>query len=393
VSQSAEPRQPAGEGAGAPRPGGVVPAVDVDRKGLVDEATPATGTDDGGASATGSASANGLRDGRESSGGPEAPAGTATGTGTEAMAAEGGADSAATAADGATDLPVTAVDGAVARATTAAGGGADRAATTTGGGTTGSGTVAAQDSGKDPGDPGPGREPVRDVGDDGRPGQAMHGVVGAVRELVLVVAIALGLSLLIKTFFVQAFFIPSESMENTMLRGDRILVTKLTPGPFELRRGDIVVFKDPGGWLGAPEPVQEGALRAGARRVLTFVGLLPSDSGQHLIKRIVGLPGDRVACCDANGMLTVNGKPIKEPYLKPGAVPSDLKFDKVIDPGFLWVMGDNRQMSKDSRFNTTFEGQVPMENVVGRSFVIVWPFDRAEWLDRPGDVFADVPAP
>jgi signal peptidase I len=223
---------------------------------------------------------------------------------------------------------------------------------------------------------------------------ARHGVLGAVRELALVLVIALGLSLLIKTFFVQAFFIPSESMENTLLIDDRIMVSKLTPGPFDLQRGDIVVFRDPGGWLTAPKAPEESSLRAGGRTVLTFVGLLPPDSGTHLVKRVIGLPGDRVACCDAGGRVTVNGTPIEEPYLRPGSIPSQTPFDQVVPADRLWVMGDNRQRSGDSRLHPdTHGGTVPVANVVGRAFVTVWPLDRFTWLDRPSDVFTGVPEP
>jgi signal peptidase I len=218
--------------------------------------------------------------------------------------------------------------------------------------------------------------------------------VGAVVEVVVVVALALVLALIIKTFLVQAFFIPSESMENTLLTGDRVLVSKLTPGMFGLHRGDIVVFKDPGGWLPPTAPVDEGPLRNGVRTTLTFVGLLPQDSGEHLIKRVIGLPGDHVQCCDAKGRVMVNGVPIDETYLYPGNTPSDKIFDVTVTAGNLWVMGDHRSVSEDSRWHPQLNnGMVPEKDVVGKAFVVVWPLDRAATLGVPDSVFARVPSP
>jgi signal peptidase I len=212
------------------------------------------------------------------------------------------------------------------------------------------------------------------------------GIVGMLREAVIVVAIALVLSLLVKTFLVQAFYIPSVSMENTLLVGDRVVVSKLTPGPFSLERGEVVVFTDPGNWLGPTEApnADPGVLRS----VLMFVGLLPNDSGNHLIKRVIGLPGDHVTCCDDHGRVTVNGVALDEPYLYPGDRPSEKAFDKRVPAGMLWVMGDHRAASQDSRF----EGFVPMDDVTGRAMAVVWPFDRADWLGVPTSTFSRVPA-
>jgi signal peptidase I len=214
---------------------------------------------------------------------------------------------------------------------------------------------------------------------------------GAVREVVLVLVIALGLSLLIKTLLVQAFFIPSESMENTLLPGDRVLVSKLTPGPFDLKRGDVVVFADPGGWLPPAPEASEGTIRHGLRSGLMFVGLLPADSDEHLIKRLIGLPGDKVACCDAKGRLTVNGAPINEPYLYPGDDPSD-PFSVTVPAGRLWMMGDHRSDSEDSRYHPTLDhGFVPIDDVVGKAFIKVWPLSRFGLLRNPSSSFQAVP--
>jgi signal peptidase I len=231
---------------------------------------------------------------------------------------------------------------------------------------------------------------------DGRRTRTGGGVVAAVRETVIVVAIALALSLLVKTFLVQAFYIPSVSMQHTLEVGDRVVVSKLTPGPFELQRGDVIVFTDPGGWLAPTPPPQDGPVRKALRSALTFVGLLPEDSDNHLIKRLIGLPGDHVVCCDAQGRLSVNGTAITEPYVFDGNVPSERPFDITVPPGRVWVMGDHRQMSEDSRYHDDGHGNtgsVPIADITGRAFVIVWPFDRADSLPRYSSTFRHVPPP
>jgi signal peptidase I len=163
----------------------------------------------------------------------------------------------------------------------------------------------------------PAAEPPRDehAAGDVRPAPKGNSLLAAVRETVLVVGVALALSLLVKTFLVQAFYIPSVSMQHTLEVGDRVVVSKLTPGPFELQRGDVIVFTDPGGWLAPTPPPQDGPVRSALRSALTFVGLLPEDSDNHLIKRLIGLPGDHVVCCDAQGRVSINGTAITEPYV------------------------------------------------------------------------------
>jgi signal peptidase I len=218
---------------------------------------------------------------------------------------------------------------------------------------------------------------------------------GWLRESVTVMVCALVLSILIKTFLAQAFYIPSGSMQNTLAIGDRVMVNKLAPGPFDLDRGDIVVFVDPGGWLGELPPDSRPEWQQTMTEVLTFVGLLPQDAGHHLIKRLIGLPGDTVECCDDAGQLTVNGQPIEEPYLKPGTNPSDVEFTAEVPAGKIWVMGDNRSNSEDSRahLGEPGGGMVPIKNVVGRAFVVLWPAERIKLLNNPEETFADVPEP
>ena len=145
------------------------------------------------------------------------------------------------------------------------------------------------------------------------------------RELPGIVITALVISVLIKTFLVQAFYIPSGSMENTLLVNDRVLVNKLADKPDEIHRGDVVVFRDPGGWLDGGQPGRGGLIGL-IRDGLVFVGLAPAAGEEDLIKRVIGVGGDKVACCDARGRVTVNGVPLDEPYLYPGDKPSEEKF-------------------------------------------------------------------
>ncbi len=224
--------------------------------------------------------------------------------------------------------------------------------------------------------------------------RSSSGWSAVLRETGIIVVSAIVLSLVIKTFFAQAFYIPSGSMEITLLVGDRVMVTKLAPGPFAVHRGDIVVFKDPGGWLSTPAPAQQTGPQRAVTSVLTFIGLLPQDSGEHLIKRVIGVAGDRVECCDEQGRLLVNGVAVDEPYVAQGSIPSEIDFSVVVPGGSVWVMGDNRQNSEDSRYHqgNPGGGSVPLVDVVGVAFVTVWPLDRTTVLRNPGATFADVPA-
>jgi signal peptidase I len=217
----------------------------------------------------------------------------------------------------------------------------------------------------------------------------------ALRESVVVVGLALLLSLIVKTWLMQAFYIPSISMENTLQVGDRVIVSKLVPSPISLQRGDVIVFEDPGGWLPAPVPAQRSPLGGALRSTLTFVGLMPSDEGGHLIKRVIGLPGDHVVCCDKNKQLTVNGVALNEPYLFPGDAPSKETFDVTVPAGHLWVMGDHRSESADSRPHDQHsggaKGSVPESLVTGRALALVWPFQHWSWLSNSPATFAKVP--
>lgn len=229
------------------------------------------------------------------------------------------------------------------------------------------------------------------------------------REVPVLALIAVGLALLIKTFFVQAFFIPSGSMEQTLHIGDRVLVNKLVYHLRSIHRGEIVVFDTKGtAFAGAEEStatLPTNAVARGVRDVQCFLGL--GCPGQvDFIKRVIALPGDRVACCDSRGRVEVNGIGLNEPYTDsiatsgaaeplteipfcagpiPGAAPSlscpSGSPPVVVQPGMLWVMGDNRDHSADSRYY----GQVPIGKVVGRAFVRIWPPSRIGLLQVPAD--------
>lgn len=238
------------------------------------------------------------------------------------------------------------------------------------------------------------RESRRDRrrGDSERPA----GLRGALREGAIIMVSALVLSVLIKTFLAQAFYIPSGSMRETLEVGDRVLVNKLAPGPFDVHRGDVVVFVDPGGWLTDEPDDDRNAFQRGVQSVLTFVGLMPENAGEHLIKRVIGVGGDTVACCDDDGRLTVNGVAIDETsYLRPGVAPSETEFEEVVPADHVWLMGDNRPQSQDSRSQRGRPGggSVPVSNIEGTAFVVMWPLDRWTFLTNPGEVFEDVPDP
>ncbi|MGI5260483.1 signal peptidase I [Streptomyces angustmyceticus] len=214
------------------------------------------------------------------------------------------------------------------------------------------------------------------------------------KEIPILVGVALAIALVLKTFLVQAFVIPSGSMEQTIRIGDRVLVDKLTPWfGSKPARGDVVVFKDPGGWLKGEQnkPADDGGAFQPVKDAMTFIGLLPSADEQDLIKRVVAVGGDTVKCCDEQGKVTVNGTPLTEPYIHPGNPPSTLKFTVNVPIGRIFVMGDHRSNSADSRFHLDepYRGTVSEDGVVGRAVVIGWPFSHWRRLEEP-DTFTSV---
>ena len=229
-------------------------------------------------------------------------------------------------------------------------------------------------------------------------------VIAFVKEFAAVVVGAVIVASLLRGFVGQMFIIPSESMQNTLQVNDRVLVEKLS----SIKRGQIVVFKDPGGWLTGPRAKERGPIG----KAFQFIGILPDTSTEHLIKRVVGLPGDSVACCDASGRISVNDQPLEEEsYLYMGSdgvqvKPSQIRFEVVVPAGRIFVLGDNRTHSRDSRCHLndvqagTTKGAsafVPTDLVVGRAIAVVWPLGNARRLHTPATFEAlpagKVPAP
>ncbi|QDZ14088.1 signal peptidase I [Humibacter ginsenosidimutans] len=210
-----------------------------------------------------------------------------------------------------------------------------------------------------------------------------------IRDLVIIFLVAILVSFLIKTFLVRSFYIPSSSMEDTLRVNDLILVNELEPNLMPIHRGDVVVFTDPGGWL---PPSTEKSNTNPIEWALSLVGLAAPDSDDHLVKRVIGLPGDKVSCCNALGQMSVNGSPLVEPYIKlpPGEQEAaSLHFSVTVPKGELWVMGDNRWDSQDSSRNQNLPGKgfVPEKDVVGRAILITWPISHWSWLSNYPDVF------
>jgi signal peptidase I len=214
------------------------------------------------------------------------------------------------------------------------------------------------------------------------------------RELPVLLVVALVVALIIKTFVVQAFYIPSGSMENTLLIGDKILVNKLVYHVRGIEPGDIVVFNGEGSWDPAPAPGRPSgnpvarAYGATLRPLFhSIAGLFGTPIGQtDYVKRVIGVPGDHVACCTAHGLVTVNGVPLRErSYLYPGNAPSGIHFHVTVPPGRIWVMGDHRAISDDSRLHRSSPGSgtIPESKVIGRAFVIVWPASQWRFLPIP----------
>jgi signal peptidase I len=231
------------------------------------------------------------------------------------------------------------------------------------------------------------------------PRERRRGWLSFLRDVVIIVLVAILVSFLVKTFLVRSFYIPSGSMEDTLMVDDRILVDEITPRFGGYERGDIVVFRDPGGWLPVRSDPPRSPVVEALDWTLSLVGLSAPDSDDHLVKRIIGTPGDNVVCCNAIGQITVNGVPIDEDdYLKlptPDSPASADDFDVVVPDDKLWVLGDNRYSSRDSRYNTDQPGKgfVPIENVVGRAFLTTWPFSRFGILDFHHEVYAGIPEP
>lgn len=205
-------------------------------------------------------------------------------------------------------------------------------------------------------------------------------------EVVALIAGAFFIAFVIKTFLVQAFYIPSGSMENTLQVGDRVLVNKLVYHFRPIARGDVIVFDGSG--IFTPESssaAATGPIAVIGRGLGALIGVAPPDE-RDFIKRVIGVAGDHVVCCDAQGQITVNGTALDEDaYLYPGNPPSRTPFNVEVPPGRLWVMGDHRSASADSRAHLGDPGGgfVPVDRVVGRAFAVVWPLSDARILEIP----------
>lgn len=193
------------------------------------------------------------------------------------------------------------------------------------------------------------------------------------RELPILLGVAIIVAFLVRQFVVQTFFIPSGSMEHTLDKDDRVLVNKLVYDFRSPERGEIIVFVSPESWRNTPEQ-------------------------EDYIKRVIGVPGDRVVCCDPQGRIQVNGHPLDEPYVYPGNKMAPQDFNIVVPKGRLWVMGDHREASGDSLAHYLSSGgdmelsTIPEGSVIGRAFVLFWPFDRSTWMTVP-KTFDEVPSP
>ncbi len=204
------------------------------------------------------------------------------------------------------------------------------------------------------------------------------------KELPILVVVALVVSLFIKTFLVQFFYIPSGSMENTLQIKDRVAVNKVPFISKSISRGDVVVFRDPDDWL--PEIIDYDTNKyvSKAKSALVAVGVLPNPAKQYLVKRVVGVEGDHIVCCTKAGNLTINDVKVTEPYIYAGNKPSELKFDVTVPKGKLWVMGDHRGASADSRYHQEDinKGFVPVSRVTGRVVAVIWPFKNITYVPK-----------
>jgi len=252
--------------------------------------------------------------------------------------------------------------------------------------------IPGRGNGGQPGQPGQGEQgPGPDSGGDGGAGQPpsprrarkRRRRRSALVELLVLGVIAVVLALIIKTYAIQAFFIPSASMENTLDIGDRVLINKLVYDFRGIHRGDIIVFDGRGSW--DPDTPSSSNIFSRLGSDLEGIVGISHDSSIN-IKRVIGLPGDHVVCCNAKGQITVNGVPLSEQsYLYPGNQPSAQPFKITVPSGRLWVMGDHRAVSYDSRghLGDPGGGTIPESSVLGRAFIIIWPPSRWGILNIP----------
>ena len=193
------------------------------------------------------------------------------------------------------------------------------------------------------------------------------------REFPILVIVALAVSLVIKTFLVQFFYIPSGSMENTLQINDRVAVNKVPFLSQSIHRGDVVVFRDPANWLPEPYAQSQNSIIEKVKEGFVLVGILPNPAKQYLVKRVIGVAGDNIVA--KGGVITINGKTTSEPYIFAGNKPSEMDFNVTVPSGKVWVMGDHRGASADSRYHQddVNNGFVPVSKITGRAFAVIWP--------------------
>lgn len=215
---------------------------------------------------------------------------------------------------------------------------------------------------------------------------------GSWLDYLVTMVVALVIAVLVKTFLIQPFYIPSESMNPALITDDKIVVSKLTPGVFDLQRGDVIVFEDTQHWVGSTANGPHGP-RYQLQQVLSWVGLAPDPAQNHLVKRLIGLPGDHVVCAERGSALQVNGVTLDEPYINPATPACQVAFDITVPSGDVWVMGDNRYASADSAYHSA-NGQpafIPLDDVTGKAVAVFWPVSHWSGLDDGEETFADVP--
>jgi signal peptidase I len=203
------------------------------------------------------------------------------------------------------------------------------------------------------------------------------------REFPVLLIVALAVSIVIKTFLVQFFYIPSGSMENTLQINDRVAVNKVPFIGKSIKRGDVVVFRDPDNWLPEPYVGDQNEFIAKIKDGFVAVGVLPNPAKQYLVKRVIGVAGDKVECCSKDKKLMINGIEIDEPYIFAGNTASDTNFNVTVPAGKVWVMGDHRGASADSRFHQDDinNGMVPTSKITGKVFGIIWPIKHLGIVD------------
>lgn len=208
------------------------------------------------------------------------------------------------------------------------------------------------------------------------------------REVVIVVVLALVAATVVRVFVAQVFYVPSASMEDTLQINDRLVASKIPGSSKRIERGDVIVFNDDNGWMGESTEEVSWLQKIGA-----FLGIMPDPSDQVLVKRVIGVGGDTVECAGNGAPLYVNGEATDETYLPAGMSPSNTAFSVTVPEGYYWVMGDNRSNSADSRYHLG-EGTefVSSDSVIGRVTAIIWPISHWAAVGHR-EVFADIPDP